>query len=65
MGMSEAIQKGDKVRLKSGGPNMMVDDIGEGGWGSNGDTRVWCEWFDDKNVPQRKDFNLASVEKVA
>lgn len=62
--MSEAIQKGDTVRLKSGGPKMVVDDIGEGDWGTSGETRVWCEWFDEKNIAQRKDFALTSVEKA-
>ena len=63
--MSEDIKKGDMVRLKSGGSTMVVDDIGEGGWGTDGATRVWCEWFDDKSVPQRKDFALTSVEKAS
>jgi uncharacterized protein YodC (DUF2158 family) len=59
--MSDEIKKGDIVRLKSGGPKMMVDDIGEAGLGG-GDLRVWCEWFNEKHVPQRKDFALTSVE---
>ena len=62
--MSEEIIKGDMVRLKSGGPSMMVHDIGEAGFGGGGDKRVWCEWFDEKHVAQAKDFALTSVEKV-
>jgi uncharacterized protein YodC (DUF2158 family) len=30
---------GDIVRLKSGGPSMTVDSIGER------DGRIWCHWF--------------------
>ena len=56
------IKEGDKVRLKSGGPTMMVDSVGEG-WAGGG-LRVYCEWFDEKNVPKTKDFNINSVEKV-
>ena len=59
--MSE-INKGDVVRLKSGGPNMVVDDVGEDS--SGGGTRVWCEWFNEKNAPCKRDFGLTSVEKV-
>ena len=60
--MSEEIKKGDMVRLKSGGPNMMVNEIGEGFGG--GELRVWCKWFDTMHNPQAKDFALTSVEKV-
>lgn len=61
--MGDKIKKGDMVRVRSGGPKMMVEDIGSS-WGGEGDTRVWCEWFDEKNVAQKKDFALTSVEKV-
>jgi uncharacterized protein YodC (DUF2158 family) len=60
--MSEDIKKGDMVRLKSGGPTMMVDSVGSTEW--TPDVRVWCEWFDDKNNAQSKDFAITSVEKV-
>lgn len=60
--MSEEIKVGDKVRLKSGGPNMMVDHVGPEYDG--GPDRAWCEWFDEKRHPQKKDFALTSVEKV-
>lgn len=59
--MSEGIKKGDMVRLKSGGPNMMVTYVGEGAYGG-ADLVVFCEWFDEKNKPQKQDFMLTSVE---
>lgn len=32
---------GDVVRLKSGGPDMTVAELGM----PEGEPRVWCEWF--------------------
>lgn len=46
---------GDTVRLKSGGPLMTVSDVDSGGY-------VTCEWFDDKNAPQRRSFVTATLE---
>jgi uncharacterized protein YodC (DUF2158 family) len=46
---------GETVRLKSGGPLMTVKSISA----SSGD--VWCEWFDDKDVPQGRGFQPTSV----
>ena len=60
--MSEEIKVGDKVRLKSGGPEMMVDQIDTGFGG--GALRAYCEWFNEKHEPQYKDFALTSLEKV-
>lgn len=40
--MSNQIQAGDVVELKSGGPNMTVK------WISG--TECYCEWFDGKKV---------------
>lgn len=60
--MSDEIQKGDVVRLKSGGPPMTVTYIGPQYEG--GENRAWCEWFNEKNSPCAKDFALAAVEKV-
>lgn len=61
--MSEEIAKGDMVRLKSGGPKMMVDEIRLDHEG--GAHRVCCDWFDQTNWrPQRKEFALTNVERV-
>ncbi len=53
--MADALQPGDTVRLKSGGPLMTVDSI-------NGED-VWCEWFDEKKNPQSKSFRLHTLVK--
>ncbi len=48
--MDEQFKTGDRVQLKSGGPQMMVDQVGPGTLGGT-KLRVWCEWFDgDKKV---------------
>jgi uncharacterized protein YodC (DUF2158 family) len=45
--MSEEFQKGDVVQLKSGGPTMTVQDIGD--FTSSGiEDGVLCVWFDGK-----------------
>jgi uncharacterized protein YodC (DUF2158 family) len=35
------IRKGDTVQLKSGGPKMTVNDVGD----DNGVLSAWCVWF--------------------
>ena len=40
--MTEVINKGDVVELKSGGPKMTVVGID--------DDTIWCEWFDTDKV---------------
>ena len=34
---------GDVIELKSGGPEMTVDQVAKDGLGH---TMVWCDWFD-------------------
>ena len=36
-------KKGDLVQLKSGGPIMTIENIGE--YGSPSETKVKCTWF--------------------
>jgi uncharacterized protein YodC (DUF2158 family) len=47
---------GDIVRLKSGGPNMTVDNCG-GSW-------LDCAWFDVGGAHHRQPFSQGSLEKV-
>ncbi len=60
--MSEEVKVGDVVRLKSGGPKMVVVAIDT----TQFDTELsaWCEWFDEKNKPQKETFKLIAVEKA-
>ena len=57
-------EKGDLVRLRSGGPLMTVEDIGEKHM--TGDQAVWCVWFEkvgNKQVVQRDTFPPFTLEK--
>ncbi len=47
-------QPGETVRLKSGGPLMTVQWLGNDG-------NVWCEWFDDKQDHHSKGFKPTSL----
>lgn len=42
--MSDQISVGDVVTLKSGGPTMTVNTIGD----HYGTLTAWCDWFDGK-----------------
>ena len=55
--MATEFKSGDVVRLKSGGPNMTVTEIGE----KNGEARAFCEWFDGEERHQEA-FVLAVIE---
>jgi len=41
--MPDQFKPGDVVMLKSGGPKMTVNAVGEQFGGA---IRVWCDWFD-------------------
>lgn len=61
--MSE-IQKGDVVQLKSGGPQMTVEDVGNyGGLAMGPEHGAKCVWF-EKNKPMAKVFDVAVLQKV-
>jgi uncharacterized protein YodC (DUF2158 family) len=53
----EAFKKGDVVRLKSGGPNMTIQDTAAMGLG------LICQWFDGNKVI-RDHFNPESLKLV-
>jgi uncharacterized protein YodC (DUF2158 family) len=57
--MNEQIQVGDTVELKSGGPTMTVDEIG------NVDRipKAWCSWFHDTEH-KKGVFPLTSLVKT-
>jgi len=59
--MSE-LKKGDVVQLKSGGPKMTVQDVGD--YGPIGpENGVMCVWF-DKTKQQSSVFGAETLEKA-
>ncbi len=50
----EPFKVGDVVELKSGGPQMVVTELSE-------KDRAYCEWFDDKKLPQGNSFPAAAL----
>ncbi|HEY0313831.1 MAG TPA: DUF2158 domain-containing protein [Allosphingosinicella sp.] len=58
-------EKGDLVRLKSGGPVMTVENVGE--LHLSGEESVWCVWFEkagNKQVIGRDSFPPFTLEKA-
>lgn len=55
--MSDALNPGDVVQLRSGGPKMTVVRVSNERDGAT----VWCEWFDDKGAPVKRSFAPSSV----
>jgi uncharacterized protein YodC (DUF2158 family) len=54
-------EKGETVKLKSGGPKMTVVDTGDS---MTGKDRVWTVWFDGAKKMDG-DFPTEAVEKVS
>lgn len=52
---------GDVVRLKSGGAQMTVEDVGEA---TANEGAVWCIWFDKSELVQRHTFSPVVLEKL-
>jgi uncharacterized protein YodC (DUF2158 family) len=52
----EDFNVGDVVRLKSGGPDMTVDNANF--------SRVVCTWFDSNNILHHQSFDQGAIEKV-
>lgn len=59
-------QPGEMVRLKSGGPRMTIDDIGDySPMGVGGEPhKAKCSWFDEKNKRMTDLFALHTLEKI-
>lgn len=55
-----AIQKGNTVRLKSGGPLMTVQEVGDYSIGAGITNGALCVWFDE-NKTMEKVFDLATL----
>lgn len=57
-------EPGDLVRLRSGGPLMTVESVGERSYGLG--LAVWCVWFEatgNKQVAKRETFPPIVLEK--
>jgi uncharacterized protein YodC (DUF2158 family) len=59
--MAEEINVGDVVVLKSGGPNMTVDQIGKVSYEDF--ASAWCTWFEGKKK-NNDTFPLTSLKKA-
>ncbi|HLX65290.1 MAG TPA: DUF2158 domain-containing protein [Planctomycetota bacterium] len=60
--MSE-FKQGDVVRLKSGGPDMTVENIADYAVDRDAKQSVKCAWFQGKTL-NREVFSLDMLEKV-
>ena len=58
--MTDTLKVGDVVRLKSGGPNMTIREVGD----VYGKLTVWCSWFAGKEFRQES-FPAEAVELVS
>lgn len=58
------LKKGDVVRLKSGGPDMTVDEVGECAMiGGQGVWRLWFEYSGRQQVLKRETFPPETLEQ--
>lgn len=55
------IKKGDKVILKSGGPVMTVQNLGDYSMTAGIESGALCVWFDG-NKPMEKIFDVDAIE---
>lgn len=60
--MSEIV-KGDVVVLKSGGPKMVVEDVGDYLMSAGTENGAKCSWFDGVK-PMEKVFDVVALAKV-
>jgi len=59
-------KEGDLVRLKSGGPLMTVEQVGERAM--TGAEAIWCVWFEkvgNKQIVGRNTFAPVVLEKAS
>ena len=59
--MADEIKVGDVVVLKSGGPDMTVDQVGKKQYEDY--DSAWCSWFEGKKVTNNV-FPLTSLKKA-
>jgi uncharacterized protein YodC (DUF2158 family) len=62
--MPDEIKVGDVVQLKSGGPDMTVNQIDKlGTMSGEGPLSAWCCWFDNNREEKKGTFPLTSLKK--
>lgn len=57
-------EKGEVVYLKSGGPPMTIENVGQAGM--TGEDTVWCVWFEtvgSKQMVKRETFSPVALKK--
>jgi uncharacterized protein YodC (DUF2158 family) len=63
--LMEQFQPGEVVRLKSGGPWMIITTVGTySGWTMRVADTVACRWFEGEK-PQETVFDVALLEKIS
>jgi uncharacterized protein YodC (DUF2158 family) len=58
-------KEGDLVQLRSGGPVMTVEQVGDRAM--TGEATVWCVWFEkvgNKRIAQRETFSPGTLDKA-
>jgi uncharacterized protein YodC (DUF2158 family) len=61
----EQFQKGDVVRLKNGGPCMIISPLGDySGWTPSPSHTATCTWFEGQKQ-QETIFDVALLEKAS
>jgi uncharacterized protein YodC (DUF2158 family) len=59
----QEIKPGSVVQLKSGGPHMTVNDVGD----HYGTQKAWCDWFVQDKAPWKKEqgvYPLTSLKVI-
>ena len=58
--MAQQFEVGDIVQLKSGGPEMTVDEVSNTHLYEEGEPGVWCVWFAGKKR-ERAHFSVKAL----
>lgn len=59
------VKIGNVVKLKSGGPQMTVNDFNDAGGHYEEGTGIQCVWFDGKMEAQRQIFHIDTLDVIS
>lgn len=63
-----SLKEGDLVKLKSGGPDMVIERVFDKSLTANAVVEVVsyaaCSWFDENNQKHVEDFAFAALVKI-